>query len=438
MFFQRTAAFAFAAFFLAGCSLFGADDEARLPGERISVLQMQNELTADASLHEENIYIPEAWNNAFWPQAGGYPDHAPGHLLLGADLKNIWRASIGKGGDRRTPLMSAPVVADGTVFALDAVGNVTALDLATGKEKWRQTVNQRDDEDSGAIGGGIAYASGRLYVTSGYEYLMSINPETGKMVWKAVIPSPARAAPTVMEGKVYLTTLDNRMMVFDATDGSPLWNYAGVSESTNLLGSASPAADNTLVVLPLSSGEVFGLRPENGQVVWADSLSSVRRVGALSAISDIRALPVISKGVVYAISYSGRLVAINQVSGERIWQREIGGSEMPWVAGDAVYVLTTEQQLVALSRDSGGIYWVEPLQRYADQDRTDPIIWSGPVLAGGRIFVVSSKGEMLEIDPQTGALLKTIKLGGAAAVAPIIADGTLLVLTVNGNIEAYR
>lgn len=425
---------------LASCStwddMFSGDDNVILPGERISVLQLQKELAPSANMPA--IALPDAWVNQFWPQAGGYPSHAMGHLALGKDLKKSWSRSIGAGGDRRTPLTAAPVVAENIVFTLDTVGDVAAFDLGTGKEKWRQSVVPRGEEDTGAVGGGIAYAAGRLYVTSGYKYLACIDPATGSLVWKASVPAPARSAPSVMDDKVYVMTLDNRLMVFNTADGAPLWNYAGVSSETNLLGSASPAVDASLVVLPLSSGEIFGLLPDNGQIAWQDNLSAVRSVGSMSSITDIRGLPVIDQGVVYAISYSGRMVAIDQVTGNRIWQREVGSAETPWAAGDAVYVISTEQHLVALSRRNGDIYWVSQLPRFEGRKNEESIIWSGPVLAGGRLFAASSKGELVEINPLDGKTIKKHELSGSVTMAPIVAGNVLLILADDGELTAYK
>jgi len=427
---------------LTGCEtvsdVFGKEGPPPLPGERISILQLQKELVPNPALEEEAITLPDVWDNQYWPQPGGYPNHAMNHVALGGNLKRVWKTSIGKGGDDRRPLTAVPVTADGKVFALDTSGHLAAFDLQNGKRLWRESVVPKGEGREAAVGGGLAWDSGRLFVTAGYKHLLAINPDSGKHIWRVALPSPARAAPTVMDGRVYLVTLDNRLMVYGAEDGGLLWQYSGVSESTNLLGSASVAADETLVVLPLSSGELYGLRPENGQVVWQDNLSAVRRMGALSAIADVRGLPVIDQGVVFAVSYSGRLVALDQVTGRRLWQREIGSAETPWAAGDNLFMLTTEQQLVALTRGRGEIRWVVSLPRWADKDHTEPLVWAGPVLAGGRLFVVGGKKEMLEINPENGAVIETYKLPSATVLPPIVAAGTLLVLSRSGDLSAYR
>jgi outer membrane protein assembly factor BamB len=133
------------------------------------------------------------------------------------------------------------------------------------------------------------------------------------------------------------------------------------------------------------------------------------------------------------------MAAIDPRSGGRAWEQDLGGIEMPWVAGDTIYVVTNEADLVALSLDTGGIRWVTSLPRWEDpEDREGPIVWHGPVLAGGRLIVAGSDGEGLLVDPAAGGVTARFDLGGDAAVAPIVADGTLFVLTDNGRLTAYR
>lgn len=430
------------ALLLSGCqsvsNWFSDAGEPALPGERISILQLQKELTPDLSLQNIPPQLPEAWTNRFWPQVGGYPNHAMGHLAIGAELKRAWKTSIGAGGSRRSPLTTAPVVAEGRVFTLDTDGTVSSFDLSGGARKWRQSIVPRGEEETGAVGGGIAYASGALFATAGYKNLTALNADSGEMLWKSPIPAPARAAPTVIGDKVMLVTLDNRLLVYSANDGTLLWKYAGLSETTNLLGAAAAAADNSLVVLPLSSGELYGLTPDTGRILWQDNLSAVRRFGALASISDIRGLPVIDEGIVYAASYSGRMVALDKSSGQRLWQREVGSAETPWVAGDSVFILTAEQQLVALARTTGGIRWVAQLPRHRKNDADEQVIWMGPVLAGGRLLLTGSDEALFEIDPATGKVLKSTDIGSAAVAPPVVADNTVLILTQSGDLSAWR
>ncbi len=427
---------------LAGCDtlsgMFPDEDKKPLPGERVSILELQRDLSPDPALQNQGVTLPEAWTNQFWPQAGGYSNHAMGNLTLGADLKEAWQESIGVGGSERSPLIASPIVAEGMVFTLDTEGDVTAFDAKTGSKKWEQSIIPRGETDSGALGGGLAYASGKLFVSNGYKQLVALNATDGARAWKVDAISPVRSAPSVADDRVYVTTLDNKLLVYSAADGSPLWNFSGVDETTNLLGSASVAVDSSIVVLPLSSGELYGLRPENGQIVWEDNLASVRRSGTLSSISDIRGLPVIDQNVVFAASYSSRLVAIDPVSGQRIWQREVGSAETTLSAGDHVYTISSDQQLAALTRSTGAVHWILSLPRFADKDHKQPIVWTGPVMAGGRLIAASSNGSLVEVDPNVGKIIHQREVGNPVTIAPVVADNTLYILTSNGRLIAYR
>lgn len=419
---------------LSACS--DKDDAPPLEGERISVLELQRSLEPDDPLLEaQGLQMPPAWQNEFWPQVGGYPNHSMQNLALNsAELKQAWNVGIGEGGDDEIPLITQPIVFDGIIYTLDTENDMSAYNAESGKRLWRTDISA-EEEDDRVITGGIAAGTGAIYATNGYNEVLAIGPNDGKILWRKTIPAVSRAAPTVFEGRVFVATLDSRLLALSAADGNVLWEYNGVADDAALVGAASPAANQDIVVPVFSSGEVTALRIENGSVAWSDNLASVRGLGGLSTISDIRALPVIDKGIVYAISFNGRLVAIDKRTGTRIWQREISGSQTPWMAGNHMFVLSTDNQLIALGRDSGAIRWVTNLPRFDDDN---PIVFVGPVLAGGRLILAGTGGRVIEVSPETGDILREWDAGATISVPPIVAAGQLFILANDGKLAAYR
>ncbi|HZS84091.1 MAG TPA: PQQ-binding-like beta-propeller repeat protein [Stellaceae bacterium] len=427
---------------LAGCDtlddLIGAaPHKTPLPGERISVLSLDKRLEPDPELAQLVIRLPRPIANSEWPDPGGYPNHAMQHLALGDDVKVEWTASIGDGSSRYGRILAPPVVGGDRIFTLDSGSTVSAFERKTGRRVWDVDVAP---EDAGkASGGGVAYADGRVFVGTGYAQVVALDAATGKEVWRQNVMAPLRSAPTVADGRVFAVTVDNQLDVLSAADGHQLWTQSGTPETAGLLGGASPAVEGDVVVVAYSSGELFALRVENGRQLWSDNLALTRRTDAISALADIRGRPVIDRGSVYAISHSGRMVAIDLRTGERTWEQDIGGTETPWVAGDFIYLVTNDSELICLTRRDGRVRWVAELPRYENPEKKKgPMTWSGPVLAGDRLVIVASDGEALSYSPYTGEALGRVELPDGAYVTPILADKTLYFLTDDADLVAMR
>lgn len=430
---------------LGGCSqVSGVFEKKRPPplsGDRISVLELQRTLEPDSKeMIGKGVVLPDSWKNDFWPQAGGYPGHVMQNLSLPGDgLRQVWTADIGAGSTGALPLTAQPVVAGNAVFTLDTSSTLSAFDAETGKKIWKADV-MSETEDEAVIGGGIAFADGRLYVTNGFDEVLAMDAADGKILWRKRLSAPSRAAPTVLGNRVFVATLDNRLAAFDQETGDSLWDYAGMGETAGLLGAASPAADSNIVVPVFSSGEITALRAENGSVAWSDNLASVRNYGGgLEDLSDIKAMPVLDENLVIAISFGGKMAALDTVTGVRVWQREIGGAEMPWIAGENVFVLSSENQLIALNIANGAIVWVTELPGYENPEKKkNPVRWSGPVMANGRLFLAGSNGILMEVDALNGNVVRRIKTKRTVHIRPVIAKETLYLLDEGGTLAAYR
>lgn len=429
---------------LGGCeSLFGdwlgESEGPPLPGDRISVLRLEQELEPDPRIADLAVRLPPPWRNVDWPQAGGLANHAMHHLELEGELRTAWRASAGDGGGTEARVMAPPVVAGGRLFALDARGRVSAFDFAKGGRVWSVNLTP-PKEERGALGGGLAWEDGVLYATTGYGFVHALDADSGELIWERRIGVPFRAPPTAAGGRVFAVSYDNQLHALAAADGRVLWTHAGIPEDAGVVGGAAPAVAGGIVIAPYSSGEVVALRVENGRVVWGEQLArQARFITPLASLADIRGRPVVDRGRVFAISYSGRLAAIDLRTGERIWEREVTGAEAPWVAGDFIYLVTTHGEVLCLARADGRIRWVTQLQQFADEKRKqDPILWSGPILASDRLVLASNLGEALSLSPYTGEVLGRIKLSDGVTIAPIVADSTLVLYTDDAELVALR
>jgi len=425
---------------LSGCGTFlgKSENDRPLPGKRVSILAVDRGLSPDRAIAELDVSLPPPYVNDAWPQAGGSAAHAMYHLQLGDTPKRKWKSDVGEGSGDDRHILAQPLVVGGTVYTMDARSLVTAFDSESGRRLWRTDV-ELEEEDGGYFGGGLAYEDGRLFVTTGFAIIFALDAQSGEIIWQQRVTGPMRAAPTVSGGRVFATTLDNRTFALAADNGRRLWEHTGVQEIAGLLGGASPAVAGSVVVVPYSSGELHALLVENGRELWSDVLTPVNRFDPVSNLAQIKGLPVIDRGLVLAISHAGRMVAIDLRRGIRAWELEAGGVQMPWTAGDFIFLLTTESELICVVRQSGRVRWVRALPRFEDpEDLEGPIGWFGPVLAGDRLIVTSSTGDAISISPYTGELLGRLRLPGTPTVAPVVANNTLYILTEDADLVAIR
>ena len=423
---------------LTGCDIFDKK-KTPLPGERIAVMQDRREIEPDTDAASIQVVLPGPAVNDSWPQSGGFANYAMQHLAIGDSPQIIWTADVGAGSSSSRILTTPPVVADGKVFAKDAESTVTAYNADTGQRVWSVTLKPEKARDSDEFGGGLAYYGGRLFVTTGYAAVYSLDAADGKEIWNSAVSAPVRGAPLVFGDRVFAISIDNRLQALAAIYGSDLWQYTALTETAWYVGGNSPAGSGDIVVAPFTSGELVGLRLENGRTVWNESLVGPRREArAFGNLADIRGRPVIDRGVVLAMGSAGTLAAIDLRSGQRLWEKPIGGSQTPWAAGRFVFVVTSSADVVCLERDTGKVKWVTPLTQYSDEKRHNPILWGGPVLAGDRLLVGGSTGELLGLSPYTGEIVGKLNIGSPIRLAPVVANRVVYVLADNGRLIALR
>ncbi|MBZ6379335.1 pyrrolo-quinoline quinone [Pacificimonas flava] len=427
--------------FLAGCGLFGGD-EARTPtvGNRVAVLPGESRVEADPDLRGQPVVLPPSIPNAEWTQPGGEAAKSLGHVFVPVSPERRWDVQIGEASTKNAYYGAPPVVSGGRIFAMDTVSRISAFDAHSGRSLWSSVLRPEEEDRRVAFGGGVSALGGRVYATSGYGLVAAYDAETGSEIWRRDLELPLRGAPTVAENRVFAMTLDNQMIALDADTGEREWEVIGTVEATGLLGAGSPAVLRDTAVVGFSSGELTAARVENGRTVWQDLIARTGRTTALTALSDIDASPVIDDdGNVIAFGHGGRLVSIRLTGGQRQWEQTLGGVSTPWVAGDWVFTVSTLGELAAVQKSDGRIRWITQLPRWRDmKDQKGPIYYRGPVLAGGRLWLTNSEGELLTVDPAEGEVESRRRVGKRFYLPPIVAGETLYLLDESGRLSAWR
>ncbi len=406
-----------------------AEKQQPIPGKRIPITSDATTAGIDLAPADRPMAIAAFTGNESWMQPGGTANNSPGHLALGAAVKIIWTADAGSGSSKYGKLSASPIAFGGRVYALDAAGLVTAFSVSGGSQAWRVSVKPDDEKIAEkGYGGGLSSDGQKIFVATGYGNVVALDPGTGKKVWERNIGVPMRTSPTAADGRVLVVTIEGELVCLSADDGSENWRYRGIGEKASIVSNASPAIEGTIAVAPFTSGEVVAVNLQTGASVWSQNLTQSRSTSSLASMTDA-ARPVIDNGTVFAVGHAGRMIAAS-LRGDRLWSIQVPGIQQPMVSGDSVFVVDTAGQLMAITRKDGKIQWNTKL--------AGSNVWSGPVLAGGKLWLTSSKGQLVSVEATTGKIAATVNLGQPTYIAPIVAGSRMFVLTDNAKLIALN
>ncbi|TBN39425.1 quinoprotein [Paracoccus subflavus] len=420
------------------------DRDTILPGQRLDPMAVTSpdgpaiEGPAPVSSTALRLMTPQA--NAEWTHRAGNAAHQPGHPVLGAGTTRVWTATIGEGNGKRHRISADPVVGGGLIYTLDSRSRVTATTTG-GATAWTADIAPALEGRDSVSGGGLAYEAGRIYATSGFGELVALDAGSGGILWRQRVDAPIGGGPAVQNGVVYVLARNDLGWAVRASDGKVLWQTSGTPSTAGVMGVSVPAVQGSTVVFPFASGQLLAADRDSGATLWTAQIAGTRIGRAIANIRDVTGDPVIAGGMVYGGTSSGRINAVELDSGLEAWSARDGANSPVVVAGGSVFAVNDQAELIRLDAATGGVIWRVALPYYTTERvrRQDRIhAHFGPVLAGGRLFVVSTDGLMRVFDPNSGSLVGQAAIPGGAAAAPAVAGQTIYVVSRSGQLHAFR
>jgi outer membrane assembly lipoprotein YfgL len=343
----------------------------------------------------------------------------PAELAPNAGLLGVRLAWTSKVGAVDFPL---DVKVNGnTVAVASSDGVVGSFDARTGAELWRTNVGSQ-------IAAGVG-SDGRFaaVVTRGNELIVL---DAGREMWRQKLSAQGFTAPLVAGGRVFLLTADRSVTAFDAQSGRKLWSQQRPGESLVLRQAGVMLAVGDTLVTGLS-GRLVGLDPSNGATRWESPIASPRGTNDIERLVDLVG-PVGRDGdVVCARAFQAAVGCINAARGTLLWTKPAVGSV--GVDGDDKYVFGTESdgKLMAWRRTDGERAWVSERLRYRSL--------TAPLVVGRSVAVGDFAGLVHLLSREDGSALTRVPTDGSAIVtAPVLAAGTLVVVTRSGGVFGFK
>ena len=355
-----------------------------------------------------------------------------------ARIERVWRADVGRGLGRKY-LRLGPATVANRIYAADAYGSVLALDRFSGKRIWATKVGEPDGpsffsfwdrRDPSFVSGGVGAGGGRVVVgTTGGE-VIALDAGDGRELWRSQVSSEVLSRPAVTADVVVVQTADGRLVALEGADGAARWSFDSQVPLLTLRGTAAPVLEGGLVFTGFGDGNVCAVDEASGAPLWRQRIMLPKGRTELDRMVDVDGSPLLAGGLLYAVSFQGRLKALQPGDGTVVWERE-ASSYLDLAEGYGhVYLVSADDVVMAVGQRSAEVVWRQ--EALKNRRLTSPVAFGNYVLVG------DAEGYLHVLAQSDGRFIARRKIGGGLRSPVLEEDAVVYALTVDGRLEALE
>lgn len=338
------------------------------------------------------------------------------------EVQRLWSADVG--GDSEFLRLNLMPAGDGTrIYTAGRDGSVTAFDPESGRRLWRS--------DTGApLSAGPGLGNGRVVVAASDGTLISLLAESGEERWRVDIEGETLATPIIADDSLVVYTIDGKLRVLSLFDGRERWSMEQSVPALTLRGSAAPVVVGTTIIAGFDNGRLVAVDMLDGATEWEAMLSPPTGRSDLERLSDVDGTITAIGQDVYASGYQGRIASVAAESGQVLWAREISthvGVSADW---NNLYTANTDGEVLAMARSTGAEAW-----RNDALLRREPTL---PVPFDTAVVVGDFEGYLHFMSNLDGDIVARERVGnGMVSGSPVVIGGRLYVQTEAGKVSAF-
>jgi outer membrane protein assembly factor BamB len=315
-----------------------------------------------------------------------------------------------------------PVLVGDAIYATSREGVVARLDAATGRRRWRTSVETQ-------VSSGVGADADTVAVANEDGEVVALEAASGKVRWRARVSSEVLAPPEIGAGLVLVRSLDNRIFAFNASDGKRRWVYQRAVATLILHTPSGVAISGDTAYAGFPGGKLVAIALSNGGPRWEATVSVPKGSTELERVSDVVGRPALQGREVCAVAYQGRVACYEAASGRQLWARELSSATGVSLDARFAYVSDDKGSVHTLDRSNGQSVW--------KQDKLSYRQLTLPLPEGQAIVVGDIEGFVHFLSRDSGAFVSRYETkGGAVRAVPIALPAGLLVQTEDGSLHA--
>lgn len=334
--------------------------------------------------------------------------------MIGA--RQVWVSPVGPGGNA-----SSIGVSGNRVAVVSGNGTVAVLDATTGADIWRMNAGVK-------LTSGVGYDGHMAAAVSERNELIAM--VGGQAVWRTRLPATAYSAPLVAGQRVFVLTADRTVAAYDGNTGARLWSQSRTGEPLILRQPGVLLAVGDTLVTGLGS-RLAGINPSSGSIKWEVSIAVPRGSNDIERMVDVLGPAHRLGNQVCVRAYQVRVACVDAERGTLLWGSAADGRTGLHGDDGLVFGVESGDKPVAWQRANGQKAWTQDKLLHRDL--------TAPLALGRSVVVGDASGIMHLLSREDGSLMARLPTDGSPVVStPALVGDTLLALTRNGNLYAWR
>lgn len=266
-------------------------------------------------------------------------------------FNKAWSVSVGDGQggifNRLTPAVDGK-----TVYIAAANGDVKAINLANGKTLWAVNLDRM-------LVGGVGVGEDLLFVGAGSGDVVALDKASGEQRWEVAVGGEVLAPPQADDQRVYVQTFDGQLLALAINDGTRVWSYRNSLPILTLRGTSTPLLFRDSVISGFANGRVISFDRATGSVRWNTRVTVAKGDSEIQRIIDVDGALLEENGLIYAISYQGKVAAIDPSSGRRLWANDASSYTGMSLGFGNIYVSGEDGSVTAFEKNGQGVRWAQ-------------------------------------------------------------------------------